>query len=155
MQLFESWKNSMWDFVTNLLGINKENLRWRAHTDEERSFYSTRTEDLEYNFSFGYKELWGLAYRTDYDLKQHMKFSGSDLMYTDPKTGNIVTPHVIEPAVGINRLFLMVLQDAYWKDEQKKRINRVTTMKTYTNYKIRNAGSDKKRRALKKAWVIR
>ena len=122
MQLFESWKNSMWDFVTNLLGINKENLRWRAHTDEERSFYSTRTEDLEYNFSFGYKELWGLAYRTDYDLKQHMKFSGSDLMYTDPKTGNIVTPHVIEPAVGINRLFLMVLQDAYWKDEQKKRI---------------------------------
>ena len=74
-ELFEKWKNSMWDFATKNLGISAENLRWRAHTDEERSFYSTRTEDLEYQFPFGFKELWGLAYRTDYDLTKHAEAS--------------------------------------------------------------------------------
>ncbi|HAV14981.1 MAG TPA: glycine--tRNA ligase [Candidatus Pacebacteria bacterium] len=120
--LYEEWKKTMWEFVTTTLGVNKSNLRWRAHTDEERSFYSKRTEDLEYNYPFGYKELWGLAYRTDYDLSQHIKFSGKDLSYTDPQSNKKFVPHVIEPAVGINRLFLMVLADAYWKDEQRGRI---------------------------------
>lgn len=119
--LFASWKDSMWTFVTKELGIRTENLRWRTHSDEERSFYSKLTEDLEYNYPFGFKELWGLAYRTDYDLKQHTKFSGVDLSYLDPQTGKRLVPHVIEPAVGINRLFLMVLCDAYRYDEEKKR----------------------------------
>jgi len=122
MSLFEQWKEQMWAFVTKKLGIREENLRWRVHSDEERSFYSSRTEDLEYNFSFGFKELWGLAYRTDYDLQQHIKFSGTSLSYTDPKTGKTIVPHVIEPAVGITRLFLMVMQDAFWNDEEKHRI---------------------------------
>ncbi len=112
-KLFEEWKEQMWNFVLWELGINEKNVRWRVHTDEERSFYSKRTEDLEYNFPFGYKELWGLAYRTDYDLKQHMQFSGKDLSITDPYTQKKVIPHVIEPAVGINRLLLMVLCEAY------------------------------------------
>lgn len=115
-KLFEGWKESMWQFIIKGLGIREENLRWRLHGDEERSFYSKRTEDMEYNFPFGFKELWGLAYRTDYDLKQHIKHSGRELYIVDPKTNKKVTPHVIEPAVGINRLFLMVLADAYHED---------------------------------------
>ena len=120
--LYEEWKQSMWGFVTKTLHIREENLRWREHSDEERSFYSKRTEDLEYNFPFGFKELWGLAYRTDYDLKQHMKHSGVDLSVFDQANNRKVVPHVIEPAVGVNRLFFMILCDAYWKDEEKNRI---------------------------------
>jgi glycyl-tRNA synthetase len=111
--LYEGWKTTMWEFVTQKLGVKAENLRWRVHSDEERSFYSKRTEDLEYQFPFGFKELWGLAYRTDYDLSQHEKHSGKELRVVDSQTGRKILPHVIEPAVGINRLFLMVLSDAY------------------------------------------
>jgi glycyl-tRNA synthetase len=114
--LYDDWKKAMHGFVTTTLGVRAENLRWREHGDEERSFYSKRTEDLEYNFPFGFKELWGLAYRTDYDLNQHMKFSGVDLSYTDPVSGKKFVPHVIEPAVGINRLMAMVMLDAYTED---------------------------------------
>lgn len=116
--LFEQWKTQMWSFVTERLGINGANLRWRAHTDEERSFYSKRTEDLEYKFDpMGFKELWGLAYRTDYDLGQHMKYSGVDLQWVDSSNGRKFIPHVIEPAVGINRLFVMLLHDVYREEE--------------------------------------
>ena len=118
-KLFESWKESMWKFATKSLGIREENLRWRLHGDEERSFYSKQTVDLEYKFPFGFKELWGLGYRTDYDLKQHIKHSGKELYIVDPKTNKKVTPHVIEPAVGINRLFLMVLADAYHEEGER------------------------------------
>lgn len=117
--LFEEWKKKMNDFVTKELGIEKDHLRWRSHTDEERSFYSKRTEDLEYQFPFGFKELWGLAYRTDYDLTQHKEASKKDLTITDPKSGKKILPHVIEPAVGINRLLLMVLADAYVEEEKR------------------------------------
>jgi glycyl-tRNA synthetase len=116
-KLFEAWKKTMWNFVVNKLGINKENLRWRIHSDEERSFYSKKTEDLEYKFPFGFKELWGLAYRTDYDLQQHGKFSKKDLSILDPQTNKKTIPHVIEPAVGINRLLLMILSDSYAEEE--------------------------------------
>ncbi|MDE2020027.1 MAG: glycine--tRNA ligase [Patescibacteria group bacterium] len=115
-KLFGQWKDDMWQFVTKQLGVRGENLRWREHGDEERSFYSKRTEDLEYRFPFGFKELWGLAYRTDYDLNQHMQFSGADLSYTDPVSGKKFVPHVIEPAVGINRLMAMMMLDSYTED---------------------------------------
>lgn len=115
-ELFESWKSAMFGFVTGTLGISKDNLRWRRHSDKERSFYSKDTYDLEYKFPFGWKELWGIAYRTDYDLKQHIEHSGESLEYTDPYTGKRFVPHVIEPAVGINRLLLMLLVDAYKED---------------------------------------
>lgn len=120
-QLMDEWKQAMWNFVTKTLGIKEENLRWRQHTDTERSHYSLDTYDLEYNFPFGWKELWGIAYRTDYDLKQHQQFSGQNLEYTDPYSGEKFIPHVIEPAVGVNRLFLMALMDSYEKDEAKNR----------------------------------
>lgn len=115
-ELFDSWKQVMIGFVTESLGIKKENLRWRRHTDKERSHYSKDTYDLDYKFPFGWKELWGIAYRTDYDLKQHMQFSGQSLEYTDPVTNRKFIPHVIEPAVGIGRLFLISLLDAYYED---------------------------------------
>lgn len=118
-ELFEQWKKDMWKFATEVLKIQPENLRWRAHSDEERSFYSRRTEDLEYNFPFGFKELWGLAYRTDYDLQQHIKFSGQELFYLDPKTGEKIVPHVIEPAVGINRLMAMTLLNSYREEADR------------------------------------
>lgn len=121
-ELLETWKQEMISFVTTILGVKAENLRWRRHTDTERSFYSKDTYDLDYNFSFGWKELWGVAYRTDYDLKQHMKFSGQSLEYRDPYTGEVFVPHVMEPALGIGRSLLMVLTDAYYKDEEKNRI---------------------------------
>ncbi len=119
--LFKAWQNDMWQFATQTLGIKEANLRWRQHTDKERSHYSKDTYDLEYLFPFGWKELWGIAYRTDYDLKAQMTHSGKSLEYTDPYTGKKFIPHVIEPAVGINRLFLMVLCDAYQQDDEHQR----------------------------------
>ena len=120
-ELMQAWKDAMASFVTNTLGVNEENVRWRQHSDSERSFYSKDTYDLDYNFSFGWKELWGIAYRTDYDLKQQAKHSGAKLEYRDPHTNEVFVPHVIEPAAGIARFFLMVLTDAYWRDEEKNR----------------------------------
>ena len=117
--LFENWKKEMMEFVTVKLGVSKENIRWRRHTDKERSHYSKDTYDLDYKFPFGWKELWGIAYRTDYDLKQHMEHSGQSLEYMDASTGRKFIPHVIEPAVGIGRLFLMLLCEAYCEDNER------------------------------------
>ncbi len=120
--LFDQWKDKMHSFIVNEIGIRKERLRWRAHTDEERSFYSKRTEDLDYQFPFGFKELWGIAYRTDYDLSQHEKFSGQNLKYTDPETGKSFIPHVIEPAIGLTRVLLMALCDAYDDSDSERTV---------------------------------
>lgn len=120
-KLFKSWQDSMFDFATKTLGIKSENLRWREHEEAERSHYSKSTYDLDYHFPFGWKELWGIAYRTDYDLKQHINSSGKKLEYINPQTGEKIVPHVIEPAVGINRLLLMTLVDSYFEDKEKNR----------------------------------
>jgi glycyl-tRNA synthetase len=120
-ELMNQWKQSMWDFATEIVGLNPAKLRWRRHDDKERSFYSKETFDLEYEFPFGFKELWGIAYRTDYDLKQHQQFSNQKLEYTDPHTGVKFIPHVIEPALGMNRLLMAVMVDGYYKDEQNNR----------------------------------
>ena len=117
-QLMDNWKNDMWRFVSQVLGVREENLRWRRHTDKERSHYSKDTYDLDYKFPFGWKELWGVAYRTDYDLKQHMHYSGKSLEYVDTD-GKKFVPHVIEPAVGVNRLFFMILADSFRKDSDR------------------------------------
>lgn len=116
-KLFKDWQDTMWHYVTQTLGIQETNLRWRQHTAAERSHYSQDTWDLDYQYPFGWKELWGIAYRTDYDLVQHIKHSGKKLHYTNPQTGKKLVPHVIEPAVGINRIFLMILADAYTEDD--------------------------------------
>lgn len=119
--LFQMWQEAMWQFVNGALGIRANNLRWRRHTDRERSHYSRETYDLDYQYPFGFKELWGIAYRTDFDLQSHIEHSGRKLEYVDPQTGRRIVPHVIEPALGINRVFLMLLCDAYWEDEANQR----------------------------------
>jgi glycyl-tRNA synthetase len=113
---FASWKKEMWDFALEL-GLAKDKLRWREHEDFERSHYSKKTMDVEYEFPFGWKEMWGLAYRTDYDLKNHMKNSGVDLNYRDPKTNEKFIPHVIEPTFGLSRLLITILINAYHEEE--------------------------------------
>lgn len=118
-EIFEEYKKSMFNFATKILGISEDHIRWRRHTDKERSFYSKDTYDLDYKFPFGWKELWGLAYRTDYDLKQHIKHSGQSLEYVDPHTNRKFIPHVIEPAFGITRTFLMIMCDAYSEDGER------------------------------------
>ncbi|OGM10476.1 glycine--tRNA ligase [Candidatus Woesebacteria bacterium RBG_13_36_22] len=121
-EVFEYWKNQMWEWTTKILGINEKYLHWRPHTDEERSHYSKRTEDIDYNFPWGFKELYGLAYRTDFDLKNHMEKSGVDLRYTDPESGKKFIPHVVEPTFGMDRSLLAVLFNGYYEDIDKKRV---------------------------------
>ena len=99
------------------LGLNKENLRLRDHSDDELSHYSNATTDFEYKFPFGWGELWGVASRTDYDLKQHMQFSGEDFNYLDPETNEKYVPYCIEPSLGADRVTLAFLIDAY--DEEQ------------------------------------
>ena len=120
---FEYWQNELKAF-SEYIGIDQEKLRWREHEAHERSHYSTRTVDLEYNFPFGWKEMWAVAYRTDFDLTNHAKHSGVDLQYRDPETNEKFIPHVIEPTFGLSRLVLVILQDAYREEEVngKKRI---------------------------------
>ncbi len=113
---FDEWKELMWNWITDL-GVSPAKLRWREHTKDELAFYSIKTEDIEYDFPFGgFKELYGLAYRTDYDLKNHAEKSGVDLRYLDPTTNEKFFPHVIEPTFGLNRTFLTLLIDAYIED---------------------------------------
>lgn len=102
------------------LGSKKKNIRWREHEKEELAHYSKHTEDLEYDFPFGgFKELYGLAYRTDFDLKNHSEKSGKDLKYTDLKTGEKFFPHVIEPSFGLERTMLAIFSEAYDEEEIK------------------------------------
>src|SRR5690554_4364295 len=95
------------------MGINKEKIRYRDHSEDELSFYSKATTDIEFLYFFGWGELWGIANRTDYDLKTHQTHSGESLEYFDPETNTKYIPHVVEPSVGVERLLLAVLTDAY------------------------------------------
>ena len=105
----------MWNWALGL-GIKEENLRWREHEEFERSHYSKRTMDIEYKYPFGFKEMFGIAYRTDFDLKNHSKNSGKDLGYADPYTNEKYTPHVIEPTFGLSRLTGIILFNSYYED---------------------------------------
>ncbi len=115
---FEYWKQEIESWAEDL-GVDKKNLKWRPHTKDELSHYSKRTEDLEYNYPFGFKEWFAVAYRTDYDLKNHMQQSGIDLSYKDPQSGEKTVPHVIEPTFGISRSMITLLIDAFYKDKER------------------------------------
>ncbi|MBI2593467.1 glycine--tRNA ligase, partial [Candidatus Daviesbacteria bacterium] len=108
----------MVNWTVNILGLKEENIRWREHTEDERSHYSKRTEDIEYKFPWGFKELYGLAYRTDFDLRNHSEKSGTDLSYRDPVTSEKFIPHVIEPTFGMDRSVLTVLLDGYTEAQE-------------------------------------
>ncbi len=109
---FTYWRKFCMDWILQL-GGKEENLRFRDHTKEELSFYSKATTDIEYKFPWGWGELWGIANRTDYDLTQHQNTSGKDMSYLDPFTNERFIPYVVEPAVGVERLFFMFFTDAY------------------------------------------
>ena len=112
LEWYEYWKGFCKQFLLTL-GIKEERLRLRDHEKEELSHYSAATVDFEYLFPFGWGELWGIADRTDYDLTQHMKHSGENLEYNNPDEGERFVPYVIEPALGVERLCLAALCDAY------------------------------------------
>jgi glycyl-tRNA synthetase len=116
---FEYWKHEVQAFALSL-GVSQDHLTWRPHTPDELSHYSTRTEDLEYSFPFGSKEWFAVAYRTDFDLKNHMDKSGTDLRYTDPQSGDKFIPHVIEPTFGLSRSILVILTEAYHQEAGAK-----------------------------------
>lgn len=114
---FTYWSDEQQAWAAEL-GFSKERLRVREHTKDELSHYSSKTVDLEYHTPFGWKEMFGLAYRTDFDLKNHMEKSGEDLQYTDPDDATVkFVPHVIEPTFGLSRLTLMVLLEAYAEEK--------------------------------------
>lgn len=113
---FEEWHGIMHAFA-KALGLSKEHLHDTEIGDEDRAHYSKRTIDFEFDFPTGRKELWGLAYRTDYDLSRHMEFSGESLTYLDEETKEKFVPHVIEPSLGLDRTMLAVLVSAYHVDE--------------------------------------
>lgn len=113
---FEYWRKYCLDFVLSL-GAKKKNLRFYDHPKSDLSHYSKATTDIEYKFPWGWGELWGIANRTDYDLKQHSKHSGKDLSYRDQISSKNFFPYVIEPSVGANRLLLAILVDAYTEEQ--------------------------------------
>jgi glycyl-tRNA synthetase len=112
---YEQIKKDRWNWYVRM-GINEENLRWKQH--QNLVFYASDAWDIEYNFaSYGFDELEGIHDRTDYDLTQHMQFSGTDLHYTDPKTAEKYIPWILETSVGLGRMFLAFICDAYTEDE--------------------------------------
>ena len=113
----EYWCNERLSWHIDDMGVRSSSLRLRAHAEEELSHYSTATSDIEYQFPFGWGELEGIADRTDFDLKTHMEHSGRDLSYFDPQTNERYVPYVIEPAVGVDRIFIMLLVDGYDEEE--------------------------------------
>ena len=124
LQWYEYWKNFCMNWLTNL-GLNAESLRFREHTPEELAFYSKGTSDIEYLFPFGWGELWGIADRTDYDLKTHQEHSDESLEYLDPQTNEKYLPYCVEPAVGVERLMLAFLCDAYDEEVLNEKDTRV------------------------------
>ena len=112
LEWFDYWRTYCKNFLLSL-GLKEESVRLRDHSPEELCFYSKATTDFEFLFPFGWGELWGVADRTDYDLTQHMKTSGKSLEYFDPETNEKYIPYVIEPSLGVERLFLAVVCDAY------------------------------------------
>lgn len=116
-EVFEMWKEEMWRWSKDLLQLKEENLRIHEHPKEKLSHYSKRTIDIEYQYPFGFKELYGLAYRTDFDLASHQEGSGKKAEYIDQPNNHRYIPHVVEPTFGVDRSVLVVLLDSYAEEE--------------------------------------
>ncbi|MBR0596352.1 glycine--tRNA ligase [Sinanaerobacter chloroacetimidivorans] len=112
LEWFSYWKDYCVSWLKNL-GMKEDNIKLRDHEQEELSHYSNATTDIEYRFPFGWGELWGIADRTDFDLKQHIEHSGQDMSYQDPETNEKYVPYCIEPSLGADRVTLAFLVDAY------------------------------------------
>lgn len=116
-ETYEMWRQFAWNFLTERLGIAKENLQWHEHEDNERAHYAAAAHDIYFKFPQGFKELWGTHNRTDFDLGNHQRVSGKDLTYFDDSTKERFIPYVIESSVGVGRMLLAVLVDAYHEEE--------------------------------------
>ena len=112
LEWFAYWKDFSVNWLKSL-GLKEENIRMRDHEQDELSHYSNATTDIEYLFPFGWGELWGIADRTDFDLKQHAEHSGQEMNYLDPETNEKYVPYCIEPSLGADRVTLAFLADAY------------------------------------------
>lgn len=115
---FDYWLEQMKNWM-DFLGLDKKHLHFREMAENERAHYSKRTIDIDYDFPFGTKELYGLAYRSDFDLKNHQAASGQDMSYTDPVTNEKFIPHVVEPTFGVDRSVLAVLCESYAEEKIK------------------------------------
>ena len=124
MEWFYYWKEYCMNWLLSL-GVTKEKLRFRDHEQAELSHYSKGTSDIEYLFHFGWGELWGIANRTDYDLKQHINTSGEDLYYQDPVTNEKYIPYCVEPSLGADRVMLAILVDAFNEETLEDGTDRV------------------------------
>ncbi len=113
---FTYWKDFCRNWVLEY-GLKEESIRMRDHSDQELSHYSKATTDIDFRFPFGWGELWGIAHRGDFDLTQHQTFSKKDMQYIIPGTNERYIPHVIEPALGVDRLALAMIIDAYEEEE--------------------------------------
>ena len=116
LEWFQYWRSFCENWLLSL-GMKKENMRLRDHGKEELSFYSKGTTDIEFLFPFGWGELWGIADRTDYDLKQHAEHSKEDFTYLDQETGEKFIPYCVEPSLGCDRVALAFLCNGYEKEE--------------------------------------
>src|ERR1051325_10850101 len=116
MDLLAYWLKERIRFYEEI-GINRKRLHVLDVPDNERAFYSKGTFDIEYEFPFGRQELEGVAYRTDYDLQQHIRASGKTLDYFDEETKERFVPHVVEPSAGVDRTVLALICDAYAEDQ--------------------------------------
>ena len=115
--VYEKWRSFAWEFLTDRLGIAEDKLQWHEHDEKERAHYAAAAHDVYFKFPQGFKELWGTHNRTDYDLSNHKRVSGKDLTYFDDETRERFTPCVIESSVGVGRMLLAVLVNAYMVDE--------------------------------------
>ncbi|MBA3678862.1 glycine--tRNA ligase [Candidatus Saccharibacteria bacterium] len=114
---YAKWREFTWNFLLDVIGLSKENISWHEHGEDEKAHYAAAAHDVYYNFPHGRKELCGIHDRTDHDLTSHMKVSGRDLSYFDEASAKRFTPNIIESSMGVGRLFVAVLTEAYIEEE--------------------------------------
>ncbi len=115
--MYQQWRDFAWNFLIERLGIAESNLEWHEHNDQERAHYAAAAHDINFKYPQGFKELWGTHNRTDFDLGAHQKVSGKELTYFDEASRERFTPYVIESSVGVGRMLMAVLVNAYHEEE--------------------------------------
>lgn len=141
-RFYEEWKQNRWDFYTQAMAFPEDHLKWRQHSPEERAFYAKDAWDVQFKFGneIGFQEVEGVHHRSDYDLTQHAKFSGTDLSYTDPDTKEKYVPWIVECSGGFNRLFLATLFEFYREEEiPGKKEGEENTSRTYLAFPLKLA----------------
>ncbi|MCK4520090.1 MAG: glycine--tRNA ligase [Candidatus Omnitrophica bacterium] len=126
---YKYWVQERFNFYLEKIGLRRESLRLREHAKDELAHYAKSCTDIEFNFSFGWSELEGIANRGDFDLSEHARVSKKELAYFDSKTKEKLIPYVIEPSAGVDRTFFACLSDAFCSEEVKGRVRNVLKLK--------------------------